>query len=1154
MERLMMRTHAAGSDEREFSAALLDFIESCTPGEFREMIMSTQPRPHGDVSDIAHLRQTMIADMRRGRAQDRGSRPNTTRNPFDNGLGPSRHLPTNLFGTPAVDRTNALLNESNALGGDRSLQGYYDAINMFENMSLEDMRDYALSEALMEAEDSDDEAATTELFERYNDQQLEALRQRQLEQMKRYYGPGGRGEIPGVQHSPAVRNNSRSDSQDYSRSVHTAADFDRMFRELETCPVERFRELAIHLDIDDGFVLDHDQLTDRYRGYTHGQLERIRQRTVQGLRSYRPGGPGPALGVSRDVRNIPFLEQDDAAFRRKVIEARSKSGRKPRFITAEEAKETAPERVDSIFSGWNALHSILERHEAVIQKRWMKKTKTQKQKVILAAWPGMSANHRPDFDAARRASSGNRSVQKTTHKDAFMWPDMNQEDLLRPRTLLILLNAKGRNSPCAFWKLDIDACHVGYTISAIEEPYLNRHTMLFKDRTTAETFGELRSFDNTHEGMELMAGFKGLPVGSGLVVLEIQKRIMRFLVDCCKDILHDMPPATLLDAEVQPEPKISAPTTNGFTSLAEMRSEAPYRLPEAVGLPRLRAIFNAKRSAAEDHIWSLREDSSYFVETLKDAMDHRYQHVKDTQGRSHPSVQPTRDHLVWGPVISNVVASADYYLEIWSKLCEMIDDNEEILTKRDPREEMPEDVKMELAYFKAFLQHALRGPLAQLKAGLHSSPPLRPSFERRIEDDERARRTGVYPLWPKSSSRLTRGQGGPEEDLIWLMKLLVEDGMDTPETKAKDLVSPHIANVFSDLSVLTEALRQLDVYKGKLPEAPLIGMRDDNGKVIKSLTVPWINMQKEIEGDKPLEFYKLGSPAEGRFHYPVDKRRTKENHEAMQAAERNLDAFWGQIDRNFEVKRQWHLDHLKECEKCCNCGVETAVRKLLSGSRYLQRTGDWVEPNNNEQTAAKQSRVDEAARRPLSELYFDLEHRTQRTISPDHKHSHGHSHQHHDHGHDHGKEYRAKTKTRGMNPSPENVQPAAPADHPAPSAQPDDQPTFTLDARALKVFRTLFFTPSISSTPGEVPWTDFLHAMAATGFAPEKLYGSVWNFRPSGLDVERSIQIHEPHPSGKIPYRHYRRHGRRLDKAYDWHGGMFVLAEKGKGPLRETEQ
>jgi hypothetical protein len=101
---------------------------------------------------------------------------------------------------------------------------------------------------------------------------------------------------------------------------------------------------------------------------------------------------------------------------------------------------------------------------------------------------------------------------------------------------------------------------------------------------------------------------------------------------------------------------------------------------------------------------------------------------------------------------------------------------------------------------------------------------------------------------------------------------------------------------------------------------------------------------------------------------------------------------------------------------------------------------------------------------------------------------------------------------------------------------------FAVNPRALKVFRSLFYTPSRGGTPGEVTWPDFLHAMVAVGFGPEKLYGSVWQFNPERLKVGNSIQLHEPRPTGKLQYQKAREIGRRLNHAYGWVGSMFVPA------------
>jgi hypothetical protein len=132
---------------------------------------------------------------------------------------------------------------------------------------------------------------------------------------------------------------------------------------------------------------------------------------------------------------------------------------------------------------------------------------------------------------------------------------------------------------------------------------------------------------------------------------------------------------------------------------------------------------------------------------------------------------------------------------------------------------------------------------------------------------------------------------------------------------------------------------------------------------------------------------------------------------------------------------------------------------------------------------------------------------------------------------------KAKVKTRGDTQLSEMTR----ADDEPERAAEDAQPVYHVNRNIYKVFRTLFFVPSQTEQPGEVAWTDFLKAMKETGFTFQKLYGSVWQFTPQGLDVERGINFHEPHPSGKIPFRTCRRYGRRLTRAYGWTGDMFIL-------------
>jgi hypothetical protein len=185
----------------------------------------------------------------------------------------------------------------------------------------------------------------------------------------------------------------------------------------------------------------------------------------------------------------------------------------------------------------------------------------------------------------------------------------------------------------------------------------------------------------------------------------------------------------------------------------------------------------------------------------------------------------------------------------------------------------------------------------------------------------------------------------------------------------------------------------------------------------------------------------------------------------------------------------------------------------------LQRTPEWVEPMKEPKPEISAADIGTLAK-PLSMLHFQLEQSTEGTVNEEKLPA-----------------PKAKVKTRGVAQPVE----AVPEPELLNRHKPDAQPTFAVDKRALKVFKTIFFTPSTSSQLGEIAWGDFLHAMSSIGFMAKKLYGSAWQFTPTKLDVECSIQFHEPHPSGKIPFTTARRHGRRLNRAYGWHGKMFVL-------------
>jgi hypothetical protein len=74
-----------------------------------------------------------------------------------------------------------------------------------------------------------------------------------------------------------------------------------------------------------------------------------------------------------------------------------------------------------------------------------------------------------------------------------------------------------------------------------------------------------------------------------------------------------------------------------------------------------------------------------------------------------------------------------------------------------------------------------------------------------------------------------------------------------------------------------------------------------------------------------------------KFKYPVEKRRTAENVEALRAAEKNLDAFWLKVDRELLDKNGIPLR-------------ERLVHILPYGK--LERTPKWVEPTEAADTVS----------------------------------------------------------------------------------------------------------------------------------------------------------------------------------------------------------
>lgn len=149
------------------------------------------------------------------------------------------------------------------------------------------------------------------------------------------------------------------------------------------------------------------------------------------------------------------------------------------------------------------------------------------------------------------------------------------------------------------------------------------------------------------------------------------------------------------------------------------------------------------------------------------------------------------------------------------------------------------------------------------------------------------------------------------------------------DSKQKERTSAWVARVLSDLGVIARAGHELDIYQpwaAGMDHALL-----DYEKDIKAEFEKKFMALAELDNNfKNLSLAKAGMPADGKFQYPSDRRRTQQATETMRKAEQNLDLFWRTVDQQYKTKTGRTLHQ--------------AVRHLFTEERELERTPEWIEP------------------------------------------------------------------------------------------------------------------------------------------------------------------------------------------------------------------
>jgi hypothetical protein len=827
-----------------------------------------------------------------------------------------------------------------------------------------------------------------------------------------------------------------------------------------------------------------------------------------------------------------------------------------RTKTINEVAVEAHKRAYKVFDHWAMLHAILLEHENTIRTRWIKKTHEQRKRVLLAAWPEMPELHRPDMQAITKESVEQRR-KGTKFREAFWFPYINLEDLLKAKNLLLFFQSRGHNLPEVFAHHDLMATCLGRRSTAIQPLYVDGYTTFFSGAKVPEGYGTMAAWQEVPFGFtdddafELMWSGIGWQPGDGLVILEIQETVLQFLVKCAELILHDLlplktppipvrlfsPEEAFPDASRSPPITVPIPSDSSWASVAATTAEAPYRVPVQFDFQHLQHLVDARRAEAEDYIWTLREDPGFFQDVVNDHGQHHHEALTNKNGKHHPEYDTPK---YWTRMFRYVSQHAYQRLALWDAVQSSLNRLLKIRQKYPDYgiriAPLPWDHAEELAHFQ-YLIKSLRPILISDFHGIMASPPIRNYYLRealpelpqgitlpqgvtailtRRADDTPGDGFIGYFLW------LLEMYANPDQlELVGIYNVLDELERITRNARAlggpsDNLISPFMAAAISELAVIAEIQRQLDWHQ---PRILTNWVSDHDLKATYTERTVLMSKFERVEAD----FYDVGWPLM-EMKYPVDKPRTAVTVDKMRKAEDALDTFWAAVDEFYRKKDGKPLHEL-------------FVDQLTPHELY--RTPEWVEPPSPppEPTVEKVDVFSD----PFPTTFGESSARVEVEAPA-----------------------REKLKTRGVpsktsdrySQSEDDVNISLPNEAPTPQdsavapepvsklppfgADWQESETIKVSKRAYEMFTTIFHTENRVSLPGEVPWSEFVHGMWSAGFSIEKQLGSAWLFTPSD-QAQKSISFHEPHPIKKIPIRIARRLAWRLHRYYGWTARTFVL-------------
>ncbi|KAL8825950.1 MAG: hypothetical protein Q9170_007594 [Blastenia crenularia] len=561
-------------------------------------------------------------------------------------------------------------------------------------------------------------------------------------------------------------------------------------------------------------------------------------------------------------------------------------------LTFKQAEETSQAILGALFEAWDQLKSIVGQYETTIQTRWLKKTSKQRKEILLEAWPEMSRIHRPDFEVLRRERRDKGSQKKAmgAMKNALRLPHINLEDLSLTNQLLLMLDSRSREFPSTFTTADRDSIRVAIRSKMLAPEYMRGYTMYLNGEQTRESYGRLVSWKHSREAIDKIQHGIAPDPGMGIMILEIQRDLLRFLVRCTAQILHDksttIPDTTHSSASSESLPlerKASCIRSTGNRSLTAYALEAPFRVPDAYDFTHLKSLVGAKCREVCDHFFLIREDPAYFSEVMHEACGHT------REANTNPRYRPFCTKLsveAWNEAVHRMIIDAYHNVLMWDAVSRRLDHL--MVVYKEEKVHIQPGRSLPHAYREAFsrLSYTLDDFVSGYTAYLPNYMSAVPTFKEQTSNHM----TSIIRRKPEIEN-LTTKNAKDKERLTW-----------------------RLSRFISDLAVIAEVQRQLGL--STCSEYTLSAFtQKENDAWGKTEFWPWFTIKDAIytEIGKGVGLPALLTDLKA-FQYPSGSTQNAANVAKMRIAERVLDKFWEKVDQRILNKTGRTLKQLKRAE------------------------------------------------------------------------------------------------------------------------------------------------------------------------------------------------------------------------------------------------